>query len=189
MYAVHTTEGLVVGKRGVGEANVLVYVLTHELGLVRAAARSSRREGAKLKGGIEPLVRARFAFVRGRSEWRLVQVVGPRNLFARSAISSRAAAGRVSQLLLRLIHGQEANPALFADVSEGFALLSASTEPQAVEVILVLRILSHLGYLPHTQTLAPFVDQEFSIELSAQALAQRALLVRTINEALRATGL
>lgn len=53
----------------------------------------------------------------------------------------------------------------------------------------MLRVLARLGYLPSTEALAPFVDGEFSVELSAKALESRALLVRTINESLRATGL
>ena len=48
MYRKFGTEGLVLQKRGVGEANVSVVLLTRELGLVRATARSARREASKL---------------------------------------------------------------------------------------------------------------------------------------------
>ncbi len=59
----------------------------------------------------------------------------------------------------------------------------------ALETVLVLRILSHLGYLPETPTLAQFVEGDISLELSAKALQSRNMLIRTINESLSATGL
>lgn len=176
-------------KRGIGEANTLLFVLTQNLGLVRASARSTRVDVSKLRYGLEPLTAARYSFVKGRHEWRLVQVEEPRNAFTRALPAQRTAAGRVSQLLLRLIQGAEHSPLLYKDVTDGFALLAATPQTAEVEVVLVLRILSHLGYLPEVPALAPFVDSEFSMELSAKALESRSLLVRTINEALKVSGL
>ena len=64
-----------------------------------------------------------------------------------------------------------------------------ATDAEAIETVLVLRVLSHLGYLPRTEALSQFIEGEYSIELSAEALKSRALLVRAINESLTATGL
>lgn len=188
MHHIHVTNGIVLGKRGVGEANTLVFALTQDLGLVRGAARSTRLVASKLRYGLEPLTQARFSFVKGRHEWRLVQVEQAHNLFAKATPRERAAAGRVSQLLLRLVYGQEPSAALYSDVAEGFAAL-LTHDPASVEVVLVLRVLHHLGYLPHSEALAPFVEADYSVELSAEALKSRSLLIRTINESLQATGL
>lgn len=173
-------------KRAAGEANLRVAVFTRELGLVVASARSARLAGSKLRYGLEPLSYARFCFVRGAHEWRVAEVAHVRHAGALPA--HRAVMGRVSHLLLRLIHGQEPNPRLYADIAEGFSAL-ALHEPAAVETVLVLRVLSQLGYLPQTEALAPYVDGEFSVELSTKALKERSLLVRTINESLKSTGL
>ena len=63
-------------------------------------------------------------------------------------------------------------------------------DAQAVECVLVLRVLAHLGYLPHTEELAPFIaDTFFSVELAAEAAKSRTLLIRTINESLQQSGL
>jgi len=188
MHHIHVTDGVVLGKRGVGEANTLVSVLTRELGLVRGVARSTRLTVSKLRYGLEPLTLARFSFVKGRHEWRLVSVEQGSNIFNLATPAQRAAAGRVSQLLLRLIHGQEPSVALYMDVMQGFAAL-LKHNVASVETVLVLRILYHLGYLPHTDALAPFVEADYSVELSAEALKSRSLLIRTINESLQATGL
>lgn len=188
MHHIHVTDGVVLQKRGVGEANTLVSVLTQDLGVVRGSARSTRLGVSKLRYGLEPLTSARFSFVKGRNEWRLVSVERAEHMFNTATPAQRAAAGRVSQLLLRLIHGQEPSAALYTDVTAGFAAL-LKHDVASVETVLVLRVLYHLGYLPHTDALAPFVEADYSLELSAEALKSKSLLIRTINESLQATGL
>jgi DNA repair protein RecO len=196
MHKIHITEGIVLEKRAVGEASVRVTLLTEELGLVRASARSTRVPQSKLKYGLETLTLARFCLVRGKYEWRLTGVELPQRAFAENS-RSRTTAGRIAQLLLRLVTGEEPLPSLYKDVAEGFVLLGGKGDSlalegvalESIEVVLVLRILAHLGYLPRTEALQPFVEQEFSLDLSAKALESKALLVRTINESLKATGL
>lgn len=192
MHKIFVTDGVVLGKRTVGEANALVYILTHELGLVRARATSVRVEQSKLRYGLEVLTRARYCLVRGKHEWRLTGVEhASRGLIAQDK-TKRVRSGKIAKLLLRLIHGEERVPALYKTVVEGLGAITRAATTQdadAVETVLVLRVLAHLGYLPHTQALAPFIEGEYSVELSAEALKSRSLLVRAINESLIATGL
>lgn len=191
MHEKHITEGIVLGKKGVGEANALVYILTRELGLVRAKATSSRREVSKLRYGLEALSRGRYTFVRGRAEWRLTGVDEVSRELIGTTPAQRRRLGQVSRLLMRLVLGAEHTPELYRTVREGFMTL-AHTESNAdsVECVLVLRILAHLGYLPELPALAPFVeDDKFSPELALQAAASRKLLIKLINDSLQATGL
>jgi DNA repair protein RecO len=188
MYEIVVTDGLVLGKRFVREADALVQIFTPG-GLLRARATSVRSEKSKLRYGLEPLTQARFSLVRGRHEWRLTGVEAVSRQHVANAPGQRQAMARVARLLMRLIHGQEASAALYTTVIEGFKALAHSDSPDTVEVVLVLRILSHLGYLPHTEALAPFIDGQFDVELSAKALESRGLLIRTINESLQATSL
>jgi hypothetical protein len=212
MYEVVIQEGIVLARRPRREADVAVELLTPS-GLLRASARSARVEQSKLRYGLEVLTRARYSLVRGR-QWRLTGVTDiDRRYLAPCLPAGRAAMGRVSRLLLRLVAGVDPSPALYQVVAEGFDALStqlpsekvlgspvpASTRPgrpdhflqevSSLETVLVLRILSNLGYLPHSEALAPFIEGGFDIGLSAKALEAKALLVRTINESLRATGL
>ena len=191
MYDKHITEGIVLGKRAVGEANTLVYILTRELGLVRAKATSSRREVSKLRYGLETLSRGRYTFVRGKAEWRLTGVDEVSREFLGTTPAQSKRLGQVSRLLMRLVLGAEHTPELYKTVCGGFESL-ARTEQNAdsVECVLVLRILAHLGYLPELPALAPFVeDSSFSPELALQAAASRKLLIKLINDSLQATGL
>ncbi len=192
MHTVQITGGLVLGKRGFGEGSARVAVLTRDLGLVYARAQSSRLDKSKLRYGLESLSFGRFSFVKGKNEWRLTGVEEVSRLFPRLT-AARTAMGRVSALLLRLLVGQEHTPDLFETVSEGLSTLARATvqeEVDAIETVLVLRILSHLGYLPNTTELAPFIQTDFaSLELSQAATRSKKLLIRAINESLQATGL
>lgn len=180
------------GKRGVGEANTLVSLLSDDLGLVRVSARSARLAKSKLRYGLEPLTSGRFSLVRGKFEWKLVGVQDLSRTHLADSPMRRRAVGRIARLLTRLIPGEESVPELYATVSEGLRYLAHSDDEQAehIECMLVLRILSHLGYLPQTAEIRPFLEQDFfSLELAAQAARSRSLLIRTINESLGATGL
>ncbi|HEV7449742.1 MAG TPA: DNA repair protein RecO [Candidatus Paceibacterota bacterium] len=192
MHKIFVTEGVVLGKRTAGEANTLVSILTRELGLVRASARSARVEQSKLRYGLETLTLGRFSMVRGKHDWKLTGVENVSHAFVQGGKDSRQRCGKIAKLLLRLIHGEERVPALYATVAEGLAAIartSTTVDAEAIETVLVLRVLAHLGYLPHTQALAQFIEGEYSVELSAEALKSRSLLVRAINESLIATGL
>ena len=193
MHQLHVCEGVVLGKRGVGEANVLVFILTSELGLVRAMARSARAESSKLRYGLEPLTHARFTLVRGKNEWKLVGVEQASRVCAGASYARSRQAGKVAKLLLRLVQGEEGAPALYESVKGGLTALARAPETQgaeSIESVLVLKILYHLGYLPHTEELKGFIDADFfSLELAEEVMRSRRLLLRAINESLQATGL
>jgi recombinational DNA repair protein (RecF pathway) len=205
MHKIYSTEGIVLAKRGHGEANVRIVLLTEGLGLISASARSSRVEHSKLRYGLEPLTRARFALVRGKAEWRLTGVEQISHDCIGVSSARRQASGRIARLLLRLVQGEEPLVELYRAVREGLLFLAAAVgeqpartaggvqsggDAQAVECVLVLRVLAHLGYLPHMQELAPFIaDTFFSVELAAEAAKSRVLLIRTINESLQQSGL
>lgn len=179
-------------KRSVGEANVSVSVLTREWGLLRASARSARKEESKLRYGLEPLTLARFTFVRGRHEWRLTGVERVSHALCAGGAAPTRRCGRISKLLLRLMPGEEGVAQLFDTVREGLGYLARAEDATAesIETVLVLRILARLGYLPDTPELRPFVEMDLSsLDLAHRTQASRRLLVRAINESLLATGL
>ena len=107
MHRILVSEGIVLGKRTVGEANTLVSILTRDHGLVRAKATSTRAESSKLRYGLEALSLARFSFVQGRYEWKLTGVEAISRELLPPTLAARVAAGRIAKLLLRLVQGQE----------------------------------------------------------------------------------
>ena len=187
-----TSEGLVLRKQNFGEANILVSILTKDHGLLRASAKSARREISKLRYALEPLSLGRFTFVRGRYEWKLIGTEGIVREYSAS-LRGRAATGRIMRLISRLVQGEEKNEALFGDIAEALKLFSRAQgeeEIQSIECVAVLRLLFNLGYLPKTPELAPFIaDKGLSLALAAKAAERRSQLIRAINESLLATGL
>ncbi len=193
MHKIYITEGLVLGKRATGEASSLLTVLTVEFGLLKASAKSTRLERSKLRYGLEPLTRGRFSFVRGKHEWKLTGAETVSRECIPLSAPRRRRAGQVLKLLLRLLQGEEPTANLYRSVTEGLMSLAQAlndADAEAIECVIVLRILSHLGYLPKRPELEPFISESFfSLELAAAAARSRSLLVRTINESLGATGL
>lgn len=193
MHSIVATEGLVLAKRTAGEANTLVAILTKDLGLVRASARSARVEQSKLRYGLEALTHGKFSLVRGRYEWKLVGAEHLSRDYLGTSPVHRRAAGRVARLLLRLIHGEDPTGELYVTVAEGLKCLAraqSDADAESIECVLVLRVLAHLGYLPHTPEIIPFIKTDFfSMELTAAVARSRNMLIRAINESLSATGL
>lgn len=193
MHDIFVTEGIVLGKRLFGEANTSIAVLTRDFGVIRVGARSARLERSKLRYGLETLTHGKFSLVRGRYEWKLTGAQHLSRNYVGTSLRGRRCAGRIARLLLRLIHGEEEIPELYATIQEGLEYLATKAqedEMESVESMLVLRALSHLGYVNNTDAVRPFIESsEFSPELLAQARVSRSLLIRTINESLGATGL
>lgn len=180
-------------KRSFGEANTHITLLTKDLGLLRVGARSARMERSKLRYGLETLTAGRFSLLRGRYEWKIVGAEDLSRIYFGNSLAARRASGRVARLLLRLINGEEPVPLLYETAKEGFRYLAehASDEDvEHIECVLVLRILSHLGYVEQGAKIMPFVSSsDFSEGLAQDARLARPFLIRAINESLSATGL
>ncbi len=190
MHKIQVTRALVLRKRGVGEANTQVTLLTEELGLLHASARSARSEVSKLRYGLEMLTEARYSLLRGRNEWKLVGVEAVERLEAETARAHQQA--KVARLLLRLVHGEEKSSELYTLVREGLRILgsaSSDEDAEALECILVLQLLTSLGYVPQTPHSTWFVTNGYTPESIERAKQERRTLVRVINESLSASGL
>jgi DNA repair protein RecO (recombination protein O) len=192
MHDITATDGLVLAKRSAGEANTRIILLTRDLGVVRASARSARLERSKLRYGLEALTYGRFALVQGKYDWKLTGAEGLSRSLLSGHLAGRRASGRVVRLLLRLLQGEGDVRTLYGTVVNGLHYVAHAREEEIdqVECVLVLRILSELGYVEHRARVQPFIESSsFSPELLAEARALRPILVRTINESLSATGL
>lgn len=193
MHDIASTLGIVLSKRTAGEANTLVSMLTENLGVIRASARSGRLERSKLRYGLEPLTHGQFSLVRGKYDWKLTGTHDLSRPFVHASIAQRKTAGRIGRLLLRLIQGEEPVRDLFGVVSNGLAHIAQEPDEQTllhIECILVLRILAQLGYVEGGEAVNEFLKtNDFSESLIAEAKKQRSTLIRAINASLAETGL
>jgi DNA repair protein RecO (recombination protein O) len=71
----HTSEGIVLTKTPYGEFDALFSIYTKEFGKIRARAQGVKKEGAKLKGHLEPLSLVAVTFVLGKHGERLTHAI------------------------------------------------------------------------------------------------------------------
>jgi len=70
-HTVYSTDAIVLGRVGTGEADVTLWLLTRELGLIVAKAQSARKEEAKMRSYLQMFGYLRASLVRGKHVWRV----------------------------------------------------------------------------------------------------------------------
>lgn len=70
---VHQTQAIILKKDFSGEADLLITAFSEKYGKIRLLAQGSRKEGAKLRGHLEPGTHALIGFVAGRNIYRLTE--------------------------------------------------------------------------------------------------------------------
>ena len=183
-HAVHTTPAVVLGSTDVQDANRLFWLLTEELGLVFASARSVREEVSKLRYSLNDLMYTRISLVRGRGLWR---VTGAEIIESEKLHTSAAEVfGRIATLCRRVVPTDEENPEVFRVVCAAReALVSGLYDEELVEQVTVARVLYHVGYL----SCIPAYDGVVNVllvnkDVLTQAVSISSELVLDINKGL-----
>lgn len=195
-YRLYTTPSFVLARQPVGEANITVWLLTRELGVIRASAQAARSILSKHRYGLQTFSLSTVSVVRGKGGWRITSVVPHRSYFPRLA-DSKVAVDVVAKLALSirtLCAGEERQPELYDVFYETLHALSDNSFPdretRAVERIALLRTLVCLGYIGGNEKLDPFVKTTgYSQSLIGQAIEHKALSIKAINEAFEASHL
>ena len=174
---------LVLARTPLAESAALVTLLTEEFGIVRARAEGLRKPGAKLAHALQTLDRCTATLVRGKEAWRLSGAVLEESWFRKLSRAERLRAGRIAGLMLRLVHGEANDPALFILFAEFLETLPTLPEDaqDTAEIMTALRILAVLGL--DTGVL----PQEGAYE-ALQPEARRELVMR-VNRGIAASGL
>ncbi len=164
---IYQTTGFVLATSQFGEANQSFRILTKDLGLISASAQGVRFLKSKLRYSIHDFSYADLSLVRGKEVWRVTGVSKNLNLFEefRDAPEMLLVFARVFSLLLRLLPGEEKNETLFKHIEEAVLFAKNKKQPLQMlryfEYILVLRILSSLGYLGSSPDTALFVESPY----------------------------
>ena len=191
MYQKYQTDAIVVGSRESGEADKTLALYTRDFGLVRARATSIRSEKSKMRYALQSYARVNVSLVRGKSGWRAAGASAYVTATGKDH-SGVSAFARVSELVLRLVAGQERNEYLFDALAQAHeALMRERIESAAtIEIVVVARILYSLGYLSAEAletalfTHTAYGDPELS---EAERLKDKLLL--SINKAIAETHL
>lgn len=184
----YQTPAIVLARFPLGEANVSLLLLSPELGLVRARAQGARKQGAKLASSLQTLSESNVVLVRGQEGWRISGAVGVHNWNRELSPASRARAGRVAGLLLRLVKGETYDLPLY-EAYRGFvsSLVELKEEEQeAAECLAALRLIHLLGH--DAGDIKGTLDSYESSVLPSSLPERRAIIAR-INHGIAASGL
>lgn len=193
MHHIYHTEGIILGSRNYGETGKCYYIFTRDLGLIFASAQGVRKLSSKLRYVLQDFSYVKVDFVKGKEFWRITSASKTNALESLTKDSGKfEVLFNVSNLLKRLLAGEDANRTLFLDVLDGLFILENSKdvgELANIEVVLVLRILDNLGYIGGNKSLEYLVKSPFEKELVFEISKNRKNVLSEINRALRETQL
>jgi len=187
-----TVRGVVIAHRGAGEGNLRVSLYSDALGLVESIARSGREERSQLRSHLQEGTVGVFTLVLGRDMWRVTGVVNARNLyFDGMGKKGKESVARVLGMVRQFVRGEGNDPYLFEVLSQFLAALPRleTEEIKNAEYLVVLRMLSALGYVQGGDYIKSFLGTNYNAELFDSVTASRRMLVRTINEGMSAADL
>ena len=194
MHHIYTTKALIIKSIPIGEANKYYFLLTEDLGFIRASAQGVRLDKSKLKGHLQDFCLVKISLVKGKDIWRITSVETIECGDFLKNINKLIAIKNIFSLLSRLLAGEEKNEQLFASVESFYNFLLKNELSQNyiknLETITVLRILYHLGYFKQSFGLSDFVkNDELSVEILNVFDSKKKIAILDINNALSETHL
>ncbi|MEI6660104.1 MAG: DNA repair protein RecO [bacterium] len=189
MHHIHHTHGFILSSRASGEANKFITIYTREMGLVRAVVQGVRLHKSKLRFALQDLSYSKIDLVRGRDVWRVTSAAHISSFpQARSDSESITLIARISSLIARLCDGEEPQIGIFDDFIQALHILDTdkveSAVREALELHLVLRIMSKLGYIGDSELLASYLSESFDHTKTEGLLRERKSIIAHINKAL-----
>ena len=156
----YQTEGIVLNRMEVGEADRILTVFTKEFGMLRLFARGVRRVSSKLNKFLNLFSYGRFGFVSGKDTWHLVDAED----IGRFEDNKLEALTRAANFLERFCRGEGKEPGLWE------ALLDFIENED--ELLFYAKSLALLGYLDENEIQS---DRKDLAKLVSRAIARSQL--------------
>lgn len=191
MYQKYHTDVLVLGSRESGETDRTVALYTREFGLVWARAAAVRTGHSKMRYALTHYSRSYVSLIRGKNGWRVAGAAAGTTAIDKSQPGTRAFA-RISQLVMRLVAGEEESGYLFDVLAEAHGALMHADDAIAptIELVCVARVLYALGYISaEAHETALFTHTAYAHDALAEAEREQEAILRSINRALSETHL
>lgn len=193
MHHIYHTEGIILSSKNYGEAGKYYSIFTRDLGMIYASAQGVRKMSSKLRFILQDYSCVKIDFVRGKDFWRITSAskTGKLENFKKEK-SKLIIFANISNLLRRLLAGEEPNQSLFNDFLHGLSFLERSEDKkewQNIEIIIVLKLLNNLGYLGGDETIRSLIRSPFEENLIFEAGQKRVKILSEINKALGETQL
>ena len=193
MHHIYHTEGIILSSRNFGEAGKYYAIFTRDLGMIYAGAQGVRKISSRLRFVLQDFSYIKVDLVQGKDIWRVTSASKTNKLDdLQGKKENFKVLVNVARLLKRLLAGVEKNEGLFADLLDGLFVLekaSGGEDLRNIEVVMVLRILSNLGYIGGGEQLDSLITSPFEKELVYEVSKSRAKVLSHINKALRESQL
>lgn len=193
MHHIYHTEGIILGSKNYGEAGKYYSIFTRDLGMIYASAQGVRKISSKLRFVLQDYSYLKIDFVRGKDFWRIISCSKTDKLeIIKKEKEKLRIFANISNLLKRLLAGEEPNQVLFDDLLTGLLFLEKSKIKEEwlnIEVIIVLRILNNLGYIGGSDNLNSMIRSPFEDNLIFEVGKNRTKILSKINRALGETHL
>jgi DNA repair protein RecO (recombination protein O) len=143
---VYKTEGIILRRRNIGEADSIFTVYSNELGKFDAVARGVRKARSHMRGHLEPLTRSRLMVARGRTldVFTQAETVAPYRAI-RDDLERGAEAMYCAELVDRFTGEHIEQPGLYELILDVLDALEAGSPVQVVRFF-EMQILSLMGY-------------------------------------------
>ena len=176
-----------------GEANILLFILTAELGLIIASAQAARLSASKLNSALQEYSLISVSCVKGKNGWKVTNAIGKENFYFNQPVFVQKLVSQICAVLLRMMPGEEKHREVFYVVSNGFAELENVLEKYIAnfEILLMLRILFHLGYVDKNSETEKFLetDSDWRGEILKKISPVKLNLIGLINKGLEESQL
>ena len=194
MYHRYESQCFVLSSYPEKEANRSYVIFSRDLGLISAKAQGVALSASKLRGNLEAPSKVSLSLVKGKEVWRIVGVQAENNLWLdlKSNREGLALFTRLANLVKRMVQGEERHEELFLVLEEcALALQEKVTKEDllALELVLVSKLLHHLGYFKLKEEYEEFFNKTLSEIDSKKILSMRRYLVADINRALKESHL
>src|SRR5262250_2809043 len=140
--ALHKTQGIVIGRRALGESDRLVDFYTRDHGRVRGVAKSARRTRSRFGSALELFTLGELVFFdTGRSELVRIDhfdIVHP-FVAVREDLGRLGRGAWMCEALSRLSADRDPHPALFGLLVRGLRGLEGATAPERVALCFAAR--------------------------------------------------
>lgn len=192
-YHIYTTDGIVLKKTAFGEADTLLHILTADLGLIIAHARSTRLSSSKLRSALQEYSLISVSCLKGKNGWKITNVVEKDNFFFSYPIHTHRILSQITTILLKMIPGESPHKDIFQIVKSGLVFLKELSidEISNFETLILLRILNQLGYVENGKAVDSFTaDKEvWNRHILNEVGLNKKVLIVIINKALKESHL
>jgi DNA repair protein RecO (recombination protein O) len=199
MHHIYRTEAIILSSRPSGDSGKYLTALSKDYGVLKIDAQAVRKTDSKLRQSIQDYSVVDISFVRGKTGNKLVNASFVSSFFYDiKNIKVLKSLTRIFRLIEKMIVDEEKDETVYDLLIETEKILQLDNKDsdeflKALEVVVVYKILSRLGYISEEGEYEFIISQNISDDLISKVeqfpQKDRENLIRLINQAINESHL